>query len=76
MMGLAAGNIGHIGDSIAVGFPLAVHPCPIRRGVLPAKTDESASEAHVYFASCLSMKSAMIWLASMDSGREASYQNA
>jgi hypothetical protein len=29
-----------------------------------------------YFASCLSMKSAMMWLASMDSGRDASYQNA
>ena len=30
----------------------------------------------VYFASSLSMKSAMMWVASMDSGKDASYQKA
>ena len=35
-----------------------------------------AGRNYAYFATCFSMKSAMMWAASMDSGKDASYQKA
>ena len=52
-----------------------IEPCG---GIAPPQVRFCAlgTRCCVYFASCLSMKSAMMWVASMDSGRDASYQKA
>ena len=46
------------------------------RPLLPGSAFVLGTRCCVYFASCLSMKSAMMWVASMDSGKDASYQKA